>query len=385
MKRNCPVCGNRSASIIKKINMELPSGYKLPNSYDVVSCDICGMCYADTEATQNDYDYYYTNCNIYSDLHYDISSRTKALMDLIHRFCNKDSSILDMGFGNGEWLQSLKNEGFHNLVGIDPSIDSVKALSGKGINSYVGNVFDSTIFNLKNKFDCCFMLSVLEHLLYPGKAIAVLSEYIKPHGLIIIEIPNYAMSHYTDAPIPNMFNQEHINYFSPKSFSALFEMNGFRTIEMIPYCISNDEIDSYAIIGVFKKTNYITSIIEKDLSIVESITKYINNQLNKESERNKLINSLAENHTPIYIWGTGAFISRLISISELSKCNIIAFVDNNHLKQNTEIYNIKIISPFDIKDNTAPILIASMLHTNDIYEQIIKMQLPNKIIPLVSL
>jgi SAM-dependent methyltransferase len=382
--RSCPVCGNNSVYVIKRIDLKLPPGYRLPDSYDVVTCEDCGMCYANTSATQSDYNYYYSHHNMYSGLHYENSMRLR-IVELIQKYCNINTKILDMGCGNGELLHLLKKAGYHELVGIDPSFESVKMLSDIGIRSYVGSVLEEPIPFLKGQFGCCCLISVLEHLLYPGKAIDVLSGYLRHEDIIIFEIPDYSIAHKTDAPIPNMFNQEHINYFSIQSFSSLLALKGFKAIAIEPYCTTIEGIDSYSIIGVFKKDESICNSIEKDMTTSLSITKFINNQLKKETARNELISDFAENHSPIYIWGTGAFVSRLMMTADLSKCNIISFVDNNPIKQNTKIYNIKIISPFDIVDNSAPILVASMLYSNDICEQIKKMQIPNRIIPLMSL
>lgn len=61
--RNCLVCGNNSSNILRKINMKIPKEYHLPDSYNVVVCEKCGMVYADTSASMADYDWYYANCN----------------------------------------------------------------------------------------------------------------------------------------------------------------------------------------------------------------------------------------------------------------------------------------------------------------------------------
>ena len=45
----------------------IPKDYHLPDSYDVVACENCGLVYADTAAAMEDYDWYYTRCNFYGD------------------------------------------------------------------------------------------------------------------------------------------------------------------------------------------------------------------------------------------------------------------------------------------------------------------------------
>ena len=65
--RNCPVCNKKMRKIMEHISMNVPEDYHLPDSYNIVVCEQCGMVYADTSATMEDYDWYYTNCNFYGD------------------------------------------------------------------------------------------------------------------------------------------------------------------------------------------------------------------------------------------------------------------------------------------------------------------------------
>lgn len=61
LNRNCPICDKRNGEKIEHICMNVPENYRLPDSYNIVVCDNCGMVYADTSASVEDYDWYYTN------------------------------------------------------------------------------------------------------------------------------------------------------------------------------------------------------------------------------------------------------------------------------------------------------------------------------------
>ena len=65
--RRCPVCSKNQVKNLKKIEMIVPKEYHLPNSYQVVACENCGFVYADTNASMEDYDWYYTYYNFYGD------------------------------------------------------------------------------------------------------------------------------------------------------------------------------------------------------------------------------------------------------------------------------------------------------------------------------
>ena len=65
--RICTVCGGNHTEVIRKIEMRVPENYRLPDSYNVVVCDNCGFVYADTAASMEDLDWYYSNFNFYGD------------------------------------------------------------------------------------------------------------------------------------------------------------------------------------------------------------------------------------------------------------------------------------------------------------------------------
>lgn len=63
--RSCPACGCFENKKIRTINMVFPEDILLPNSYDVVVCENCGMCYSNTSASLEDYDKYYQTSSTY--------------------------------------------------------------------------------------------------------------------------------------------------------------------------------------------------------------------------------------------------------------------------------------------------------------------------------
>lgn len=64
--RECPICGNDYGEVYKTIRMKLPQDVILPDNYEVVTCEKCGFAYADVRGTQELYNKYYDNSNVYS-------------------------------------------------------------------------------------------------------------------------------------------------------------------------------------------------------------------------------------------------------------------------------------------------------------------------------
>ncbi len=230
MRTSCPICKSRSHKILKTMRFAIPEYFHLPNHYDVVVCADCGFCFAATEAAMEDYEHYYEVCNFYSGVPEE--SEGKLMLDqklagLVEKVVSPEDSLLDIGFGAGNLLRLLKQKGFHNIFGLDPSEDSVARIREEGITAYLGSVFDEPDGSLRRRFDCVLLIAVLEHLLYPESSVRHISDYLKEGGKLIISVPNYADLFDDCSLIANHFNQEHINYFSPVSLDNLLNANGF--------------------------------------------------------------------------------------------------------------------------------------------------------------
>jgi len=163
-QRICPICDNIGRiRVLKNIYLGDLRGFALPNTYEIVSCEKCGFCYANTKATLDDYDYYYKNYNIYS------GSPHKAIRDkgdfchindIIKRYLSYDSRILDIGCGYGNFIIEARKNGYNNIFAIDPSSESIEHIRNQNFNGFIGNVYDEPISELKSNIDAVFIMDV---------------------------------------------------------------------------------------------------------------------------------------------------------------------------------------------------------------------------------
>lgn len=142
LNRNSPICDKRNGEKIEHICMNVPENYRLPDSYNIVVCDNCGMVYADTSASVEDYDWYYTNCNFYGDDSKDDNrERYDWMEDLLKKHLTKESVMLELGAGNGRYSMALKEHGYSQITATDPSEENVQRLRAAGIDAYVANIY----------------------------------------------------------------------------------------------------------------------------------------------------------------------------------------------------------------------------------------------------
>lgn len=147
---------------------------------------------------------------------------------------NKNTSggeILDLGCGNGEWLEILETEGCE-AKGIDNNRVMVDRAEKIGLNVisadilvYLKNLPDSSLSAITG-------FHIIEHL-HLNKLISLIDEslrVLKPKGIVIFEAPNPenltvgAYSFYTDPT--------HNRPLVPETVSFLLEQRGFCSVEI---------------------------------------------------------------------------------------------------------------------------------------------------------
>jgi 2-polyprenyl-3-methyl-5-hydroxy-6-metoxy-1,4-benzoquinol methylase len=103
-------------------------------------------------------------------------------------FASKDVnlSILDIGCGDGFFMDYLRNLGFRNLKGIDMSSRSLEIAILKGHDVTVMDVFE---IKDEDVYDAVIMMDVLEHLDEPLNALRVITKALKVNGFIYISVP----------------------------------------------------------------------------------------------------------------------------------------------------------------------------------------------------
>lgn len=190
------------------------------------------------------------------------------------------------------------------------------------------------------------------------------------------------MLHNNTTEIPNNFNQEHINYFSRISLKNL--MLKFNLIEEYVQSILsiNNDKQEFGIYSVYSlQKNIAKDIIQDDITSA-SIKKYLNLIDVEREKKKKGINKLYKNKEPLIIWGCGAFTSNLLATTNLGKCNIKHFVNNNPIKVGKYIDKFKIEKPNKEILLNKTIVICSMLYSNQIVEQIESMDINSNIVIL---
>lgn len=394
MKRNCEICGESKNKKIYHQRFILPTQYYFHSGYDVVICQKCGFVYADNIPDQNFFEAYYKEMSkksfyikskIFkkeknSNYEKEMFERLKYSFSYFRKYLKNDYRILDLGCYTGELMKILKDNGYSNLIGVDPSDYAVKVAKHRyGIKVIKASIFD----NLKNlgKFDFIIINHVLEHIKNLNEFLVKVRNMLNIDGKIYIETPdadNFFISQ-SNKYLPEhqeafqQFSVEHINFFTKKSTNNLLSMNGFEKLQL------QSRVSVVAIVSSIWKT----SGIRKDETNFIKLTKYIKDSKKVLSVLQSKIIQINKKYKGVYVWGAGVHTQKLLAQTDLFKTDIRAFIDSNPNYHKAKLINKSIISPTKlVKEKNLPILISSRGYQENIKKQIKEMGLKNKIMTL---
>ena len=233
ISRSCPICGSNHKLLIFQQRFSVLSIGSLVKGYDVAICQNCGFCFADNLPDQSVFDLYYREMSKYE--HQDRSGQPSefeiqqfpALAQFIQgQIPDPKSRILEIGCANGGLLNGLKELGYQNILGVDPS--PVCARNAEKL--YKIRVLTNSLSEIKTdlgQFDFIILVAVLEHINDLAGALKKLHDLLSPTGKLYIEVPDATQfTSSLDAPFQE-FSIEHINFFSSQSLSNLMGVYGF--------------------------------------------------------------------------------------------------------------------------------------------------------------
>lgn len=150
----------------------------------------------------------------------------------IRQYC-----ILDIGAGNCRFLRTAQQEGFKNIVGVDPLPNSAiiaKRFSIPLVSAY----YTRTLFK-EESFDCIYSSHLLEHIRQPLEFISDTYFHLKKGGILCIYIPSmhsvgsilYELTKKRFF-IKHIINPQHFSYFNPQSLTTLLTRTGYNIIDM---------------------------------------------------------------------------------------------------------------------------------------------------------
>lgn len=146
----------------------------------------------------------------------------QALQD--HHFLPEKGRLLDIGCGNGSFLQScsraLPGWDLQGTEFDDKYKDMVEAIPG------VSAMHGGKLEDVSGTFDVISMIHVLEHIPDPIPVLQGILPRLAPNGLLFVEVPNCERN-----PVM-MLVSDHCSHFSDASLASMVYSAGFNVVDV---------------------------------------------------------------------------------------------------------------------------------------------------------
>lgn len=235
----CAVCGRRDARRI----------YQQAH-FPVVSCRGCGLVYADEHFTAADLGKFYSG-DYYQRAYicHPKEIDRKIAGDYADAFARTASAsrggrLLDFGSARGTFLAELARRGYGarwETLGVDINADEVAMGAAQGLPVRCVDVIARPLPDAS--FDVVTAFSVLEHMQDPAATLRALARMLKPGGEMLLTLPagdclilwsavaaSRLFGRLARRYCDNVFHEEHLYYFTPKTLAAAFRAAGLEPV-----------------------------------------------------------------------------------------------------------------------------------------------------------
>ncbi|WP_320172172.1 class I SAM-dependent methyltransferase [Maridesulfovibrio sp.] len=211
------------------------------NGFDVIDCECCGFKHIiplpDEEELREIYKHEYHVKDKPLMLQHQLEDRewleatNDARLEKLERLLGRTGRILDIGSGNGFFMQQAEKRGWQ-AKGVEPSDKAAEYASSQGLDVECA-VFDRECARKIGTFDVVHLGDVMEHLPDPAGMLDLCYSVLSSGGFIAAGVPN----EYT--PVQKILHEDmkvrpwwvapphHLNYFDRKSLEGLFSRKGF--------------------------------------------------------------------------------------------------------------------------------------------------------------
>lgn len=300
---------------------------------------------------------------------------------LINRHHLHDKDLLEIGCGNGEFLNLLCELGDNRGIGFDPAYIADRS-EGKRKTpvKFIKDLYSEKYADYAADFVCCRM--TLEHIQPTGAFIAMVRQAIgeRADTIVFFQVPDVLriLQHCAFEDI----YYEHCSYFSPGSLAGLFRRSGFDVLQL------TTDYDGQYILITAKPTQEDSRAMlpqEDDLCQLRYLVKDFPERFKEKTSKWKTqLEAIHSNGQRVVLWGSGskgvAFLTTLRVTEEIEYV-----VDINPHRQGTFMAGTgqEIVAPDFLREyRPGAVIIMNSIYKEEIGKDLKKIGISPEILTL---
>lgn len=238
----CAICGNNAPFEVlylanfktAQIDEDIFSARRIPDRchYRLVRCQKCGLIFSNPILEEDRIRRLYEKSKITYEAEIDNLKKTYGdyLKEVIRVIPGK-GNLLEIGCGNGFFLQEALDQGFKKVWGVEPSVSAVEKAPKKIKQNIKNEIFHQGLFK-NNFFDVVCFFQTLDHVVDPNKFLKACYEVLKDKGVIFCIVHNTgSLSARLMGEKSPIFDIEHTYLYNKETLRKIFEKDNFEIIE----------------------------------------------------------------------------------------------------------------------------------------------------------
>jgi len=238
----CAICGTEGKSTelfpatldSAALNPANFSARRVPDRrhFRLVRCNRCGLVRSDPVADAHTLERLYRQSAFtYGSELTHLKGTYGKYLDVAGRLCSRRDALLEIGCGNGFFLEEALGHGWRTVRGVEPSRAAAEKASGNIRPCITCEVMRPGLFP-PGSFDMVCMFQVFDHFPDPAGVLSTCHEVLRPGGLILAINHNVeAMSAKLLGERSPIFDIEHTFLWSAGTMSRIFQAAGFEVLK----------------------------------------------------------------------------------------------------------------------------------------------------------
>jgi SAM-dependent methyltransferase len=234
----CAICGTEGNAIeiypanfdLQALNPAVFSARRLPDRvhYRLVKCKTCGLARSDPVADPALLaQLYHESAFTYTDEVADLKRTYGRYLARLDKYGARKGALLEIGCGNGFFLQQALAQGYCSVRGVEPSRAAISQAAPEVRDSILCDLMRPGLFAAA-EFDIICLFQVFDHVPDPGTLLDACFAALRPGGLVL------SINHNIAAVSARLLGErspivdiEHTYLYSPVTMARIFGAHGF--------------------------------------------------------------------------------------------------------------------------------------------------------------